>query len=187
MKASRLRPSNAAKVEANLGSDHLSREGQEGKLERRELSRLLGYRARRRSHSMLGLRREDWASSQVLSRANQGKFRHRGATENLNVNDSVHLRLRAQVNTNSVAQEVRRLEVINRSTRPEVPDPRVKRAAKENVARARTASRSSSNRVARLLEPSTGNSRKVERGNLKKERRRHGHNNFVAITPVAPE
>jgi len=27
----------------------------------------------------------------------------------------------------------------------------------------------------------------VERGNLKKERRRHGHNNFVAITPVAPE
>lgn len=150
---------------------------QGGKLERRELSRPLSYKARRRSHNMLGLRREDWASSQVPGRVGQSKMCRRVASEHLSVNDSAHLRLRAQVNTSSVAQEVRRLEFINRSTRPEVPDPRVKRAAKENVAKARTASRSSSNRVARLLELSAAqDSQSAERKRQKKNHRRQDRN-----------
>ncbi len=59
VKVFRLRPSNAGKVEANLGRDHQSRGRQGGKLEQRELSHPLSYKARRRSHNMLGLRRED--------------------------------------------------------------------------------------------------------------------------------
>src|SRR5262249_514224 len=97
-------------------------------------------------------------------------------------------RLPAQVNTSSVAQEVRRLEFINRSTRPVVLDPRVKRAAKENVARARTASSRSSNQVARLLELSTArDSRSAERKRRKKNHRRQDRNRSETIIDAAPE
>jgi hypothetical protein len=70
---------------------------------------------------------------------------------------------------------------------PLAVDPRVKRAAKENETRVHTTSSRRSNAVARLLEPSTGNSRKAERGNLKKEHRRPDPNNPSIIAMTAPE
>jgi len=187
VKAFRLRPSNAAKVEANLGRDHQSRVRQGGKLERRELSRPLSYKARRRSHNLLGLRGEDWASNQVPDRVGQSKMCRRVASEHLSVNDSARLHLKAQVNTSSVAQEVRRLEFINPSTRRVPVGRRVRRAAKENVARARTVSHSH-NKVARLAQPSKDrDNHKAERKGREEKHRRQGHNNLVAITPAALE
>ena len=73
---------------------------------------------------------------------------------------------------------------------------RVKRAAQAKecralmVSRLRRNSTSSSSEVARLPQRITArptDSRKVERENRKKKRHRHGHNNFGAITPAAPE
>ena len=94
---------------------------------------------------------------------------------------------------------VRRLDFVNRSRRRLVAEPRVKRAAKEKECRAlmvsrlrhnSTSSRSSGSEVARLPQPITARdkgSRKVGRKNNQKKRHRHGHNNFGAITPAAPE
>ena len=49
----------------------------------------------------------------MLGRVGQSKFRHRGVTGNLNVNDSARLRPPVQVNTGNVAR-VRRLDFVNR-------------------------------------------------------------------------
>jgi len=189
VKAFRLRPSNAAKVEANLGRDHQSRVRQGGKLERRELSRPLSYKARRRSHNLLGLRGEDWASNQVPDRVGQSKMCRRVASEHLSVNDSARRHLRAQVNTSSVAQEVRRLELMNQAMHRPEAELRAKREGKKKGCRALRVSRSSSE-AARLPQSITARdrgSRKVAGGDHQKKRHRHGHNNFVAITPPAPE
>jgi hypothetical protein len=73
----------------------------------------------------------------------------------------------------------------------------MKRAPNEKECRALTLSRrrpstssSSSNEVARLPQPITARhtgSRKVERRDNQKKRHRQVSNNFVAITPAAPE
>ena len=127
----------------------------------------------------------------------KGKFRHRDAIKDLSVNDSARRRLRAQVNVISVA-EVRRLDSVSRSRPRQVAVLQVKHGAKKKECRALMVSRpshnsnstSSSNEAARLRQPITDRgraSRKVGRRNNQKKRHRHAHNNFGAITPVAPE
>ena len=137
----------------------------------------------------------------------KGKFRHRDAIKDLSVNDSARRRLRAQVNVISVAK-VRRLDSVSRSRPRQVAVLQVKHGAKKKECSALTLSRrrrpstsssssnnsnssgSSSNEVARPRQPITDRaraSRKVGRRNNQKKRHRHAHNNFGAITPVAPE
>ena len=125
--------------------------------------------------------------------------RFRPVTRNLY--GSARRRLLAQLNMSNVA-EVRHLDFVNRSRRLLVAEPQVRRAAKEKECRALMVSRlrhnstrsrsrrSSSSKVARLPQPITARatgSRKVETRNNQKKRHRHGHNNFGAITPAAPE
>ena len=66
-----------------------------------------------RRQNMVGRQDQNQARSQVLGRVGQAKFRHRGVTANLSVNDSARLRLLAQVNAGNLA-EVRRLDFVNR-------------------------------------------------------------------------
>ena len=124
----------------------------------------------------------------------QGNLRRRGGTEDLSGNDSARLRLPAQVNVSSVA-EVHRRDFINQSPRHQLGDLRVKHGAKEKECRASMVSRrhhnsSSSNEAARLPQLITARdrgSRKVGRKDNQNKRHRQGSNNFVAITPAAPE
>jgi len=124
----------------------------------------------------------------------QGNLRRRVPT---NVSGSARRRLLAQVKVSSVV-EVGRLDSVNRSRRLLVAEPRVRRAAKEKECRAlmvsrlrhSTSSRSSGSPVARLPQPITArhkDSQKAGRRDNQKKRHRHGHNNFGAITPAAPE
>ena len=128
----------------------------------------------------------------------QGNLRRRVPT---NVSGSARRRLLAQVKVSSVV-EVGRLDSVNRSRRLLVAEPRVKRAAKEKECRALMVSRlrhnspssrsrrSSGNEAPRLPQPITArhkDSQKAGRRDNQKKRHRHGHNNFGAITPAAPE
>jgi hypothetical protein len=128
----------------------------------------------------------------------KGKFRRRVTSKGLSVSGSARPRLLAQLNTGNVA-EVHRPDFISRSRLRLVEDPRMKRAPNEKGCRALTLSRlhhssvsnSSSlrrNTVARLLQVNVSkDSRKVERRDNQKKRHSHGHNNFGAVTPAAPE
>jgi uncharacterized membrane protein YqiK len=131
----------------------------------------------------------------------QGKFRRRGATEDLSVNDSARRRLAVQVNRISAA-EVRRLDFVNRSRPRQEADLQVKHAAKEKECRAPMGSRhrhhhnnnnksssSSSSEAARLPQPIRANdrdSRKVGRKGQPKKHRCLGHNRSETIIDAAP-
>ena len=128
----------------------------------------------------------------------QGKFRRRGATEDLSRNDSARRRLPVQVNRISAA-EVRRLDFVNRSRPRQEADLQVKHAAKEKECRAPMGSRhrhnnnnnsSSSSEAARLPQPIRANdrdSRKVGRKGQPKKHRCLGHNRSETIIDAAPE
>jgi hypothetical protein len=86
------------------------------------------------------------------------------------------------------ALEVRRLECVNRSRHHLVEGQRVKRAAQEGEDRVRVVSSRRPNKVARLPQANAGrDSRKAARKSRPKKHHRQGLNNFVAITPTAPE
>ena len=145
---------------------------------------------------MVASQRADQGGSQVPGRVE--RFRRRVTSENLSVSGSARRRLLAKVNTDNMT-EVNRPEFISRSRLRLVEDRRMKRGANEKKCRALTLSRlrpsisassSSSNEAGRLPQPITARdpvSRKVGRRNNQKKRHRHAHNNFGAITPVAPE
>ena len=147
---------------------------------------------------MVASQRADHGRSQVPGRVGQDRFRRRVTRENLSVSGSARRRLLAQLNTDNM-MEVHRPEFISRSRLRLVEDLRMKRAASEKERRALTLSRrrpstssssNNSNEAARLLQPITARdtgSRKVERRNNQKKRHRQVSNNFVVITPVAPE
>jgi hypothetical protein len=128
----------------------------------------------------------------------QDRFRRRVANENLSVSGSARRHLLAQLNTDDMT-EVHRPDFISRSRLRLVEDLQMKRAANEKECRALTLSRrrqststnsSSSNEAARLPQPITARdtgSRTVERRDNQKKRHRQVSNNFVAITPAAPE
>jgi hypothetical protein len=198
-KVLRPRRLNAAEAAADQASARQNQVEQLDQPERREqhrrqLSRVHG----RNSKSVVASQRDGPVRNQVPARVEQGKFRHRDAIKVLSVNDSARRRLRAPVNLISVA-EVRRLDFGNRSRPRQVAVLQVKHGAKEKECRALMVSRprhnsnstsSSSNEAARLRQPITDRgraSRKVGRRNNQKKRHRHAHNNFGAITPVAPD
>ena len=145
---------------------------------------------------MVASQRADQGRSQIPGRVGQDRFRRRVTSENLSVSGSARRRLLAQVNMSSVA-EVSRLDIVNRSRPRRVADQRMKRGANEKECRALTLSRrrpstssKSNNEAARLPQPITARdtgSRKVERRDNQKKRHRQVSNNFVAITPAAPE
>ena len=166
---------------------------------RRQLSRV----HRRSSKSVGASQRDDHERNQVPGRVGQGRFRRRVTSENLSVSGSARRRLVAQVNMSSVA-EVSRLDIVNLSRPRPVADQRMKRGANEKECRALTLSRrrsstsassnssnrSNSNEASRRPQPITARdtgSRKVERRDNQKKRHRQVSNNFVAITPAAPE
>ena len=149
--------------------------------------------------------RDDHERNQVPGRVGQGRFRRRVTSENLSVSGSARRRLLAQLNTDNMT-EVHRPEFISRSRLRLVEDLRMKRAANEKERRALTrrrrrpstsassnsssSSSSSSNEASRLPQSITTrdkDNRKVERRNNQKKRHRQVSNNFVVITPVAPE
>jgi hypothetical protein len=150
-------------------------------LRRRQLSNL------RRSRNVAGRQRENWARSPVPVKVDKGKFRRRGATE--------HLSLLTRLNTGNPA-EVRRPDFVNTLRRRLLAGRlRVNLVAQARDNRALMVSRlrhtsSSSNEAARLPQPITARhtgSRKVERRDNQKKRHRQVSNNFVALTPAAPE
>jgi hypothetical protein len=169
---------------------------------RRQLSRV----HRRNSKSVVASQRDGPVRNQVPARVEQGKFRRRVTSKDLSVSGSARLRLPAQMNVNSAA-EVHRLDFIGRPRLRLVADQQVKHAAREKERRAPMVSRrnnnnsnnnnnsgdnnsNSSKEVARLPQPITASdrvSRKVGRRGNQKKRHRQGSNNFVAITPAAPE
>ena len=137
--------------------------------------------------------RDDQGRSQVPGRVGQDRFRRKVTSENLSVSGSARRRLLAQLNTDNMT-EVHRPDFISRSRLRPVEDLRMKRAANEKECRALTLSRrnsnSNSNEAARLPQPITARdtcSRKVQRRDNQKKRHRQVSNNFVVITPVAPE
>jgi len=183
MKAFRLRPLNAAKPGANLASDLRSLVPEVVNPEVRKLHRIPS-RVRRSSHNVVARQYDDQPRSQVRAKVNPNRIRHRVTTS---VNGSARRRLLVQLNTGKVA-EVSRL----------VAGPAVKRAPREKECRACRLSRSNrrrnssssdsrrSNETGRLPAKDRG-SRKVERRGNQKKRHRPVSNNFVVITPAAPE
>lgn len=150
---------------------------------------------------MVASQRADQGRSQVPGRVGQGRFRRRVTSENLSVSGSARRRLLAQLNTDNMT-EFHRPDFIRRSRLRLVEDLRMKRAANEKECRALTLNRrhpssstssnnnNNSNEAARLPQPITASdrvSRKVGRRGNQKKRHRQGSNNFVAITPAAPE
>lgn len=127
-------------------------------------------------------------------------FRRKIAARHLSVSASAR-RLQWAQGKASAAAELGHLDFGNRSRRPLVAESPVRRAANEKGRRALMASRlrrnsassrssDSNSKVARLPQPITArdkDSRKAERLDNQKKRHRHGHNNFGAITPAAPE
>jgi hypothetical protein len=199
-KVLRPRRLNAAEAGANKVSDLQSLVQREVQLEQRERHRHQLSRVHRRSSkNMVVSQRDDLVRNQMLARVRQDRFRRRNASEDLSVNDSE--RRHPWVNVSSLA-EARHLGFGNPLRRHLVATLRVKDAARERECRARMVSRrhnnssssnrssSSSSEAPRLPQPITARdtvSRKVERRNNQKKRHRHAHNNFGAITPVAPE
>jgi hypothetical protein len=116
----------------------------------------------------------------------------------LSVSDSARLHLWAQLNVSNV-ELVRQPEFGNRSPRLLVAEPRMRRASKEKECRAllvssllhnSPSSRSSASKVARLPQSITArhkDSQKAGSRDNQRKRHRHGHNDFGAITPAAPE
>ena len=169
--------------------------------EHREQHRDQLSRVHRRSNKNMVVRqRDDQVRSQIARMVEQGRLRRRVTREDLSVSGSARRHLWAQLDISNV-EPVRHLDFGNRSRRLLVAEPRVRRAAKEKKRRAlmvsrlrhnstRSRRRSSSSTVVRLPQPitarATGN-RKVETRDNQKKRHRHGHNNFGAITPAAPE
>ena len=164
-------------------------------MEQRKLRRSLLSRVRRHSQNVIARRHDNEVGSKV--RGKVIRIRHRVT---MNVYGSARRRLWARLNISNV-EPVRHLEFGNRSRRLLVAEPRVRRAAKEKKRRAlmvsrlrrnsnSASSRSNGSRVARLPQPIAArhkDSRKAGgRGNQKK-RHSHGHNNFGAVTPAAPE
>jgi len=150
---------------------------------------------RRNSHNMVASQRDDQVRSQIPRMVGQDRLRPRVTREDSSVSGSARRRLWAQLNISNV-EPVRHLDYGNRSPRLLVAQPRMRRAPNEKECRAFTLSRrrpsasSSSNEAARPRQPITDRgraSRKVGRRNNQKKRHRHAHNNFGAITPVAPE
>ena len=197
MKTFRPRRLNAAEAGANKASARRSLVQREAQPEQREQHRRQLSRVHRRSSkSMVASQRADQGGSQVPGRVE--RFRRRVTSENLSVSGSARRPLLAQLNTGNQA-EVHRLDIVNLSRLRLVEDLRMKRGANEKKCRALTLSRlrpsisassSSSNEAGRLPQPITARdtvSRKVGRRNNQKKRHRHAHNNFGAITPVAPE
>jgi hypothetical protein len=187
---------NAAEAGVNKASARQSLVQREGQPEQQEQHRPQLSRVHRRSSkSMVASQRDDQGRSQVPGRVGQDRFRRRVTSKNLRVSGSAHRRLLAQVNMSSVA-EVSRLDIVNLSRPRRVADQRMKRGANEKESRVLTLSRrrpstsSSSNEAARLPQPITArdtDSRKVERRDNQKKHHRQVSNNFVAITPAAPE
>ena len=147
---------------------------------------------------MVGRQRDGQPRSQIPRRAVQDRPRRRATAEDLSVSDSARLHLWAQLNVSNV-ELVRQPEFGNRSPRLLVAEPRMRRASKEKECRARVissllhdnpSSRSSASKVARLPQSITArhkDSQKAGSRDNQKKRHRHGHNNFGAITPAAPE
>ena len=188
---------NAAEAGANQPSDLQSPVRPVRRPDQRPVCRRRVSKVHRRSRNVVGRQRENWARSQVRAKVDQGKFRRRGATEDLSVNDSARRRLPVQVNRISAA-EVRRLDFVNRSRRRREADLQVKHAAKEKECRApmgsphrhNNNSSSSSSEAARLPQPIRANdrdSRKVGRKEHQKKRRGRGHNRSETIIDAAPE
>ena len=162
-------------------------------MEQRKLRRSLLSRVRRHSQNVIARRHDNEVRSKV--RGKVIRIRHRVT---MNVYGSARRRLWARLNISNV-EPVRHLEFGNRSRRLLVAEPRVRRAAKEKDRRALMVSRRRSNSarsrsngspVARLPQPIAArpkDSRKAGRRDNQKKRHRHAHNNFGAITPVAPE
>ena len=148
---------------------------------------------------MVAGQRDDHWRSQVPLRVGQDGFRRRVTSGNLSVSGSARHRPLAQLNVSSVA-EVSRPDFSNRSRLRLAEDLRMKRAANEKECRAlrfnrrnrstSSSNNSNSNEAVRLPQPITVRdtcSRKVERRDNQKKRHRQVSNNFVAITPAAPE
>jgi hypothetical protein len=145
---------------------------------------------------MVGRQCDDLVRNQIPPRVGQDEFRHRVTSENLSGNGSARHRLPAQLITVNLA-EVRRLDFVNTLRRRLLAGRlRVNLAAQARDNKARMVNRlrrnstSSSSEAARLPQPITARdkgSRKVGRRNHQKRRHPHGHNNFGAITPAAPE
>jgi hypothetical protein len=195
VKASRRRRLNAAEAAADQASARQNQVEQLDQPEQREQHRRQLSRVHRRnSKSVVASQRDGPVRNQVPARVEQGKFRRRVTSKDLSVSGSARLRLLAQMNVNSAA-EVHRLDFIGRPRLRLVADQQVKHAAREKERRAPMVSRrnnnnSNSKEVARLPQPITASdrvSRKVGRRGNQKKRHRQGSNNFVAITPAAPE
>ena len=196
---------NAAEAGVNKASARQSLVEQVGQVEQRERHRRQLSRVHRRSSKSVGASRraDQQGRRQVQGRVGQDRFRRRVANENLSVSGSARRHLLAQLNTDNMT-EVHRPDFISRSRLRLVEDLRMKRAANEKECRALTLSRrrpstsassnssssSSSNEASRLPQSITArdkDSRKVERRDNQKKRHRQVSNNFVVITPVAPE
>jgi len=190
---------NAAEAGANKASARQSLVEQVEQVaqpeQRDKLRRQLPRVHPRSTKSMVASQRDDQLRSQIPCKLDQNTFRRRVTSKGLSVSGSARRRLLAQLNTGNVA-EVHRPDFISRSRLRLVEDLRMKRAPNEKGCRALTLSRrrhspstsSNSNEVPRLLQVNVSkDSRKVERRNNQKKRHRHAHNNFGAITPVAPE
>lgn len=193
MKVFRLRSSNAAEAGANKASDLWSLVRRVGRLEQREQHHRQLSRVRRHSSkNAVASQHDDQLRNQIG--VDRNKFRRRSASEDLSVNDSGRRRPWVAPNVSSVAEL--RQKFGNRSRNLVVEDRQVKHAAKEKeykvpmVSRRISSSSGSSSEAARLAQPSAdrrkgrGSRKAGKRGHQKK---RHRHNNFGAITPVAPE
>jgi len=198
---------NAAEAGADKASARQSLVQQAAQPEQRERHRRQLWRVHRRSSkSTVASQRDDQRRGQVPGRVGQDRFRRRVTSENLSVSGSARRRLLAQLDTGNMT-EVHPPDFISRSRLRLVEDLRTKRAAKEKECRALTLSRrrpstsassnsnnssnsSNSNEAARLPQSITARdttSRKVERRDNQKKRHRQVSNNFVAITPAAPD
>lgn len=198
MKVFRLRSSNAAEAGANKASDLWSLVRRVGRLEQREQHHRQLSRVRRHSSkNAVASQHDDQLRNQIG--VDRNKFRRRSASEDLSVNDSGRRRPWVAPNVSSVAEL--RQKFGNRSRNLVVEDRQVKHAAKEKEYKVPMVSRrissssgssGSSSEAARLAQPSADRrkgrgSRKAGKRGHQKKRHRHAHNNFGAITPVAPE
>jgi hypothetical protein len=198
VKVFRLRSSNAAEAGANKASDLWSLVRRVGRLEQREQHHRQLSRVRRHSSkNAVASQHDDQLRNQIG--VDRNKFRRRSASEDLSVNDSGRRRPWVAPNVSSVAEL--RQKFGNRSRNLVVEDRQVKHAAKEKEYKVPMVSRrissssgssGSSSEAARLAQPSADRrkgrgSRKAGKRGHQKKRHRHAHNNFGAITPVAPE
>jgi hypothetical protein len=151
---------------------------------------------RRRSRNVVASQYDDQVRKQILPMVGRNRFRRRGTNEDRSVSGSARRHLPAQLSTGNLA-EVKHREFVSRPRLRLAQDMRMKRAPNGKECRAPTLSRrhptssaSSSNEAAHLLQPIAArpkDSRKAGRRDNQKKRHRHAHNNFGAITPVAPE